>query len=295
MKTDKIIEQHLNKFNQAWFEKKLNEFKSGPFFKDGILENDEPIYQEVETFDYDDEGNKINHNRKLIEDQKSIFKLTFNDFAKSSKTYYNALRLLSVYGDTDQWLAVAEYQPCRQIEDIETASKLLADRLFNFARNFITQELYSNFMNEMIVAVQLGLYKIKNQNVEQFKESYLTYFKEELQILFSNYLEIEIYQKDENSLNFNLNLEEISALFAIILNADILEDNKKNFMKFASKHFKIKEQSGNGYVNFLYKNFQDRLNKQIGNKNHRENALGHISELLSKSSDRLLASKYYDE
>jgi hypothetical protein len=290
MKSEEIIGKHIGKLTKSWFDKKLAEFQKSPFFLDDKLFNDKPIIKEYTTCDYDDEGKEINPEIKLIEHDESKFDLTFNEFALSSKSYFNSMHLLSVYGDTEQWLQVENYDPSKQVEDIDTLAKFLAKQLFEYGNKFISSELYDNYLESVKISVKSNLDLIHDSNIEPFKEIYFDTFKSEIEALFSNYLENKYHIKNEDSLNFEINLEELSALFAIIQNAGFIQ-NKKELLLFASKHFKISNQEGEGYINIIYRDFQDRLNKQRGNKKHRTKALEDINEKLYYSFDRLIAFK----
>lgn len=290
MKTEEIISNHISKLSNNWFDRKLAEFQNAPYYNQNKLFNDQPIIKEYFTFDYDADGNEINEDIKLVEHDESKFNLTFKEFAVSSKSYYKSINLLSVYGDTDQWLTVSNYDPSKQIEDIETAAKLLAKKLFEYGIKFISQELYQNYLEGIIFSVRNCIDSLLDTKVEIFKSDYFECFRSEIEVLFSNYLEGEFFSKKDESLNFNLNLEELSAFLAIALNADIVND-KKELLMFASKFFKISNPKGEGHVYFLYKDFQDRLNKQLGNKKHRTKALEDINDKFYESFDQLMAFK----
>ena len=290
MKTEEIISKHISKLSESWVDRKFEEFQNAPFFVNGILFNDLPIIKEYVTFEYDSDGNEIDADIITVEHNESKFNLTFNEFAKSSKSYYNSIHLLSVYGDTDQWLSVYDSNASEQVEDIESAAKILAKILFDYGIKFISQDSYSNYLESILFSAKNNLDSLIDSKIEIFKPDYYEYFRSDLELLFSNYLENEFFSKNDESINFNLNLEELSAFFAIILNAKIL-NNKKELLSFASKYFKISNPKGEGYVNFLYKDFQDRLNKQKGNKKHRTNALEDINDKLYDSFDRLIAFK----
>lgn len=290
MKTEEIISKHISKLSESWVDRKFEEFQNAPFFVNGILFNDLPIIKEYVTFEYDSDGNEIDADINTVEHNESKFNLTFNEFAISSKSYYNSIYLLSAHGDTDQWLSVYDYNASKQVEDIETAAKLLSKKLFEYGIKFISQDSYTNYLESILFSVKNKLDSLIDFKIEIFKSDYYEYFRSDLELLFSNYLENEFFSKNNESINFNLNLEELSAFFAIILNAEILND-KKELLLFASKYFKILNPKGEGYVNFLYKDFQDRLNKQKGNKKHRTNALEDINDKLYDSFDRLIAFK----
>lgn len=290
MKTEEIISNHTSKLNNNWVERKLTEFQNAPYYNQDVLFNDQPIIKEYFTCEYDADGNEINEDIKLVEHNESKFNLTFKEFAVSSKSYYKSIHLLSIYGDTDQWLTVYDYDPSKQIEDIETAAKLLAKKLFEYGIKFISQELYPNYLEGVLFSARNCIDSLSDTKVEIFKSDYYECFRSEIEVLFSNYLESEFFSKKDESLNFNLNLEELSAFFAIALNAGILKD-KKELLLFASKYFKILNPRGEGHVHFLYKDFQDRLNKQQGNKKHRTNALEDINDKLYDSFDQLIAFK----
>jgi hypothetical protein len=91
-----------------------------------------------------------------------------------------------------------------------------------------------------------------------------------------------------------MNLEELSALFAIIQNAGFIQ-NKKELLLFSSKHFKILNPKADGYINIIYSDFQDRLNKQLGNKKHRTKALEDLNDKFYESFDQLMAFKTEQE
>jgi len=290
MKSEEIIYKHKGKLTNSWFDKKRAEFQNSPFFLNDKLFNDKPIIREYITYDYDDEGIEINPEFKLIEHEESRFDLSFIEFASSSKTYYESIHLLSVYGDTEQWFLIEDYDPSKQVEDIETLAKSLAKQLFEYGNKFISSELYDNYLESVLISVKSNLDSIKDSDIKPFKELYFDTFKSEIEALFSNYLENKYHIKNEDSLNFEMNLEELSALFAIIQNAGFIQ-NKKELLLFASKHFKISNQEGEGYINIIYRDFQDRLNKQQGNKKHRTKALEEINDKLYNSFDRLIAFK----
>lgn len=290
MKTEEIISKHISKLSESWVDRKFAEFQNAPFFVQGILFNDLPIIKEYITFEYDSDGNEIDVDIKLVEHNESKFNFTFNEFAKSSKSYYNSIHLLSVYGDPDQWVTVYDHDASKRVEDIETAAKLLAEKLFEYGIKFISQDLYVNYLESVLFFVKNSLDSLVDSKIEIFKPVYYEYFRSDFELMFSNYLESEFFSKKDESLNFNLNLEELTAFFAIALNAGILND-KKELLLFASKYFKILNPKGEGYVNFLYKDFQDRLNKQKGNKKHRTNALEDINDKLYDSFDQLIAFK----
>lgn len=290
MKSEEIIFRHKGKLTNNWFGKKMAEFQNSPFFLNDKLFYDKPITREYVTCDYDDEGIEINQEFKLIEHEESKFDLSFIEFASSSKTYYESIHLLSVYGDTEQWFLIEDYDPSKQIEDIDTLAKFLAKQLFEYGNKFILSELYDNYLESVLISVKANLDSIKDSNIEPFKEFYFDTFKSEIEALFSNYLENKYYIKNEDSLNFEMNLEELSALFAIIQNAGFIQ-NKKELLLFSSKHFKILNPKEDGYVNIIYSDFQDRLNKQLGNKKHRTKALEDMNDKLYDSFDQLIAFK----
>ncbi|MHA8055536.1 hypothetical protein VR611_06280 [Aquirufa nivalisilvae] len=294
MKIEEIIVKHIGNLSDKWHERKLHEFQNSPFFVDNVLLNDQPIIKEYFTCDYDEDGFEINPDIILKEHEESKFRLTFEDFAKSSKSYYYAINLLSVYGDTDQWLMISDYDPNEQVEDLESSSLLLAKKLFEYGSKFFSHELYGEYLENAVNIVKLNLDSIKDFRIEPFKSFFFESFNSEIEKYFSDYLEYKYLIKNDDSLDFDLNLEELSALFAIIENAGFIKD-KKNLQLFASKYFKINNPKGGGYVNFLYKDFQDRLNKQLGNKKHRTIALEQVNDRLFGSFDNLMEFKISSE
>lgn len=283
----RAIEKTFENFSDDWFNLKLSEFKKSLYYSEDRLKNGEVvIYTQQINEILDCDGNMLSCD--LIEKEiDTSFDLSFSDFLISGDHYYHSIEILAQYHYlNEQIIGELEAILKRRQPDIKFYACELADKLAHFYNNFVNMEATNNFTILLEDKINEQVDLILDPDYSKEVESFKCLFFNEFEIRAEKKLSAVRINKLDDVLNFNLNLEDFTALFALIIKSDfIATDNVKsnNFIPFALKHFKVKpEKFSEIFVALEERTFTERYKRQIG-QYHRLTALDRIIETLKSS------------
>jgi hypothetical protein len=298
MSTGRIIENALNKLNIRWYCEKKEEFMNSPFRDEDSLINGDKVYRDKIDASFDKETGDFQINRI---DKKEVpdvdFAFTFNDFVINSKDYYKKVnKLFNLDGSVEFHLddttidpKLLDFLEIKKIDDITTLAKKLAIEVYQYFEKNIDKESVIKFSSSASdqLASKLDDHKFEI-DIADYKTPYFDTFNNVLSELTIDKVESIVFNKSDEGLRFDLNLEQITSLLNLLSKANFF-DSEEELKVFAVKYFKIKDSLGN-YTDIDYHKFKDRFNKQ-SNKTHRISALNKIKDDLDDSYDDILASK----
>jgi hypothetical protein len=290
MTSEEIILSHINKFNQNWFKAKKQEFEFSPFYDDGFLVSELTYFQDIITQVYFDENGEKIMDSEYLERFDGQFDINMIDFMISSSEYYYSIgRLFEHSNDLDEE-TVEKIQTSNRyyVSDIKGLSSKLAKDLFDFSDKYITKDVNKTFYLNAKKSVEIEIGKIEDEDLKEMSGYYLEYFSRAFDILFKEKLEYEKFLKSDETLNFKLNLEDFSALFALINSAGFMESDT-SFLEFATKYFKVLDKN-NTIINIDFDDLRDRFKKQT-NRTHRIKALEKIMLILEEKCEEILNQK----
>jgi hypothetical protein len=298
MSTGRIIENALNKLNIRWYCEKKEEFMNSPFRDEDSLINGDRVYRDKIDASFDKETGDFQINRV---DKKEVpdvdFAFTFNDFMINSKDYYKKVnKLFNLDGSVEFHLddtmidpKLLDFLEIKKIDDITTLAKKLAIEVYQYFEKNIDKESVIKFSSSAsdLLASKLDDHKFEI-DIADYKTPYFDTFNNVLSELTIDKVESIVFNKSDEGLRFDLNLEQITSLLNLLSKANFFE-SEEELKVFAVKYFKIKDSLGN-YTDIDYHKFKDRFNKQ-SNKTHRISALNKIKDDLDNSYDKILESK----
>ncbi len=278
----RAIEKTFENFSDDWFNLKLIEFKKSLYYSEDRLKNGEVvIYTQQINEILDCKGNLLSYD--LMEKEiDTSFDLSFSDFLISGDHYYHSIEILAQYHYlNEQVIGDLEAILKRKQPDIKFYASELAEKLAHFYNNYVNMEATNNFtiLIEDKINEQVDL--IIDPDYSQEVEHFNCLFFNEFEIRAAKKLSAVRINKLDDILNFNLNLEDFTALFALITQSNFIAEDKiesNNFIPFALKHFKIKPEKFNGIFVVLEEDkFKERFDKQL-RTSHRLTALNRIIE-----------------
>jgi hypothetical protein len=298
MTTGKIIENALNKLNTRWYCDKKEEFMNSPFREEDFLFNNDKVYRDKIDASFDKEtGDFQISSIKKLEVPDVDVDITLLDFVINSKDYYEKV-YKRFYQDGN-----VEFHPddstidprllvfldIKKIDDITTLAKKLAIEVYQYFEKNIDKESVIKFSSSAsdLLASKLDDHKFEI-DIADYKTPYFDTFNNVLSELTIDKVESIVFNKSDEGLRFDLNLEQITSLLNLLSKANFF-DSEEELKVFAVKYFKIKDSLGN-YTDIDYHKFKDRFNKQ-SNKTHRISALNKIKDDLFASFDKILESK----
>lgn len=278
----RAIEKTFENFSDGWLNLKLSEFKKSLYYSEDILKNGEVvIYTQQINEILDCNGNLLSYD--LMEKEiDTSFNLSFSDFLISGDHYYHSIEILAQYHYlNEQVIGDLEAILKRRQPDIKFYASELADKLAHFYNNYVNMEATNNFIILIEDKINEQVDLIIDPDYSKEVEHFNFLFFNEFEIRAAKKLSAVRINKLDDVLNFNLNLEDFTALFALIIQSDFVAKDEvisNNFIPFALKHFKIKPDKFNeDYVVLEEAKFTERFGKQIGNS-HRLTALDRIIE-----------------
>lgn len=278
----RIIEKIFENFTEEWCEAKRMDFEKSIYYSNDRLFNGEwVIYSRQINEKYDSNDNLISCD--LLENEiDTTFHLSFSDFLISGDHYYKSIEILAQYHYQNE-SHILDLEPILDGKkpDIEFYANKLAENLAHFYNHNINENATNNFIilieDKISEQVDLILDPLYSEEIERF---YDLYFNEFI-MRAEKKLSAHRINKLDDILNFNLNLEDFTALFALIIQSDFIAKDEvisNNFIPFALKHFKIKPEKFNEFFVVLEEDkFSERFGKQLGTS-HRLTALDRIIE-----------------
>lgn len=290
MTSEEIILSHINKFNQNWFNAKKQEFEYSPFYEDGFLVSELTYFQDIITEVYFNEEDHKIMDSEYLEHFDGQFDINLTDFMISSSEYYYSIRRLFEHSNDldEETVEKIQISSSRYTSDIKGLSSQLAKDLFDFSEKYITKDVNKTFYLNVNKSVEIELGKIEDEDLKEMSGFYMEYFSRAFDILFKEKLEYERFLKSDETLNFKLNLEDFSALFALINSAGFME-SETSFLDFASKFIKVQDKN-NSFINIDFADLRDRFKKQT-NRTHRTTSLEKITEKLEEKYEEILNQK----
>lgn len=278
----KAIEKTFENFSDDWLNLKLKEFKKSLFYSEHRLKNGEVvIYTQQINEILDCDGNLLSCD--LLEREiDTSFDLSFSDFLTSGDHYYNSIEILAQYHYLNEEI-IGELKAIlkRRQPDIKFYACELANKLAHFYNHYVNMDATNNYLSLMEDKINEQVDLILDPDYSKEVECFYDLFSNEFEIRAAKKLSAQRINKLDDVLNFNLNLEDFTALFALILQSDFIAKDEvvsNNFIPFALKHFKIRpEKFIEDYVVLEEAKFAERFGKQFGSS-HRITALDRIIE-----------------
>lgn len=286
MTSERLIKSILSQINSEWLSNVKDAFNFSPFKIGDRLINTEFVPQQL-TFEKLDKNGKLHFDKTInLTNQDEVFDLTFKEFAISNVHYYESIDALYKY----QKKTINKYDFTQKKQrDIEYFAKLLSDKLIEFGNNNINIGDFSLFKESAFGTIEEYWKEQEGTELEQFKNDFYLLLYLQIEDYFDAKIEGEFYNPNASSLNFKLNLEDLTSLLAILFNSKIIED-ENSLLKFALKNFKIYNPITKAYDPLVYGTFKPRFKKQF-NRTHRTTGIENIISILTKSSEDLQFNK----
>lgn len=272
-----IIEHHLSKFNQTWYDEACNKFKNSPFFLNEKLVNIDPILHEYEM--ENPESGKIEI--VVITDDKILFEIEFDEFLLNNKKYYQLLYLMyeEVWemGFTDPDIKKQDLERFYDINDIVNGLNVKLSKIIDQ----LQPESFLTFQGSVLLNIELVINRLENPILYSIRELFLQYFKNEFQKTFNSYFVADEFNNVDVTLDFNLKIGKLASLLALLEQAGYINVSERiNNVNFFTRYSRIlKTIRGKEYNNIAYDNLLGAWQKEFQANNSLKNNEDILNEL----------------